>query len=1431
MVFSSLFFWTRSSDTGLAAALSEYLPACQHHLRFTDAKWPKMSSSTPVTIQFPPKAVLSNSRAENNFSSYDSLIAVGYSIILHRFLDVNAYVYLRTPRFGEDREITASRAEDRRMVQYNPDSTVFEALKNVELGRPCEVDPGGDAIVQEAFLPQGGDDQSSNNSYRVFSIVLAPSGSNEEVGVLEVNNTMFSEFQARSIGRTFSQALRAVSNSTAGALTQPLAALELLSREDHALINSWNQTRPVTSQDCVPDLVERVCKKYPDKLAIISSHDGFSLTYERLNKLSSRLACSLVTKYNLGRGAVIPLCFDKSPLAVVAMLAVLKTGAAYCCLDPQHPRARHDFILQSVKASLVLVSTEHQELFSSPVLAVDFKLLQQLDDYKDNDGPSFDQKRPGDTCLVAFSSGSTGVPKGIMHTHETLTTGLVQNGPRHGLDRLGIRVFQWCAYTFDISLTEIWGTLICGGVMCIPSEHERLNDVESAMNRMAVEWAFFTPSFARFFCRQRYRVNTLRTLAVGGEALTQQDAHTFLEDLDLDRVVQVFGPAKFITMFLKTIKRQDQQTGRQRGTSENVPFVPSNAHSWVVEPDNLDRLAPVGAVGELLIEGPALFTGYLNDAKRTEAALVKAPQWRSSMDIGPPVFRIYRSGDLVRYLDNGEMRYVSRKDGVVKLRGQFVDLGEIESLLRANLGSVIEGIDMSAKMETETAVLLATHQNVSFIPAGDQALVAFIRPNQEEEAKDEQDILHKAAKVLQTQLRKRVPEYMVPRLFYPIDAFPYNASGKLDRKALTLSVQSLDPEKWLRLSGPDSTDVPTSPNDNPKNGHSPVAHKYDGETHQVIADLLRKAWIDVLGQHDLDFSFHDDFFEKGGNSMRAMELVAAARRYGISVTVGKIFGDPVFDHLVSVASISESSQTNGKLEDHTRSFAEAVPFSLLGPERTKDEILMQSISQCHGLNKLDVQDILPGTPLQSEFMASGIKRPGTFVAQTWLAVPSHITIEHFQNVWKQLSDNFPTLRCRMVHIGAANNTTSHEDFLVLVNPQRPLDWVKVADGTQLDTYLAQDRATPMGYGDALARYAILDSSINGEDGQTRTMVLTMHQCIYDGFTVKRLHQALNELLNFHENSTALMATPPFTPFIEHITTQSNKENTECFWKDYFMGYADTGGAAKEQQSPFPALPDPAYVIEADSLFATNIQTLDLGSNLMHITLPTIVLAGWAMVMNHYTGDNDIVLPMHMSGRGLSIPAIMEMAFPTIANVPVRVRLPSGLLELLAQSDEELTPTAPPGPEQRQGVEEFLQNLQADQIQLGTTIVSHAGLDAIATYSDSCRQAVDVCRRHPQGSLDIQYATATFRPDANKQENTDTSAAKINVDMQVNVQDAKYFSPDDALSLGCYLLDSGVVRLVFVYDSKVVRKQQVAEYATELETSIWALVSVLGAGYE
>lgn len=1320
-----------------------------------------------------------------------AIIAVGFSLVFKRFLDVNSYNYEKVIEHNQNHGTIL-------LVQYNPDSTMREALSSIRLDQ-CSDEESDETTIYLAFLGEAIDHHDTKTTN--YAIQLEVNGQSQ-LAALRFNANLYTDFQAHNMARAFSQTLLITASSNSDDLSLHLSEVNLLSQEDHAIVKSWNTVSPAASEFNIPDLVERMCAQYPNQIAVTSSSEGSNLTYAQLNMLATRLALFLIKKHGLGRGIIVPTCFDKSTLAVVAMLAIFKTGAAYCCLDPQHPSERHRFILDSVKAPLVLASPQHQSLFSCNVLVVNSTFLEGLQEEDEDKLTMFDQKRPDDTCIVVFSSGSTGVPKGIVHTHRTLATGLVQNGPRHGLDRPGIRVFQWCAYTFDISLTEIWGPLICGGVVCIPSEEERLNDVETPMNLMEVEWAFFTPSFARFFCRQRYGVQTLRTLVVGGEALTHQDAQAFLEGMGLERVIHLFGPAELITQFLKTVTPQtyNAHSCTEKVHVANVPFVSSNAHCWIVDPENTDRLAPVGAVGELLIEGPALFTGYLNDAARNATAFIKPPRWRCEMDDGHSANRIYRSGDLVRYVESGEIQYVSRQDGVVKLRGQFVDLGEIESVLRTILGS--KDLVMAGQFETEAAVLL-----VKDVPVpGDQALVTFVCPKDPNALLQDRVLaLLALAPALQSFSRKKLPEYMLPRLFYAVDKFPYNASGKLDRKALTLFASK------LTLS--DLVQLPSHPSHGTE-GLSSVAKDltpsragrivHDNQKYQEIALLLNKAWDDVFGPSANDACEEREFFRHGGNSMRAMELVAAARRHGVSISVAKIFKNPVFDSLVAVATMS------GKLNETVEETVETSPFSLIGSIKRKNVILREAMDQCRDLEMSEVQDAIPATPLQAEFMAEGLAYPGSNKAQTWFTVPPKVPFERFQALWEDLIGTFVNLRCRIVH------SPEHGDFLVIFKCKRPQSWIRIPDGTSKDEYLMQDRAIPMAYGEPLVRCAFMNG---GEQGD-KIVMITMHQCIYDGYTVKRIELALNDLVN--EKADIPASAPSFIPFIKQVV-QLDEKDSKYFWRNYLAGFG-----SNKQNKMFPTLPSPSYCPKADSLFATNIHfpAMDLttrGSK--HITLPTVVLAAWALLINHHTGDDDIVFPLDISGRGLPVQGIMELPFPTIARLPVRVQLPSDLLSLVSHTTEVVsrsttTPTV---------TERFLHDLQNIQIQLATTALGHAGCAKIATYSDSCRRAVDTCNKYPFGSANIQYAISTWRPKSQNEqatENADEAPKQLKLEFQVDRNDAKYFSPGDALALGCYILSDQMARFFVVYDSKVVQEQEVSEYISMTGDFMQALITSL-----
>lgn len=329
------------------------------------------------------------------------------------------------------------------------------------------------------------------------------------------NIDQVSEFVATGFADAFAAALQCISSAP---LDTFIAELDICGAQSRATISKWNQYSTSIPNKLLHDLVGQGFVHKPDAIAILS-WDG-QMSYSELDKRSSALAACLMDTYDLKPGKKVALCFEKCTWAIVSMLAVLKAGAAYCCLDPSHPRARHDSIIHTLNASVVLTSTLYESRFDGQcVLVPTVELVRQQRHYRPTD------VQPSDTCMVAFTSGSTGNPKGIVHTHNSLVTGILSNAPPQHLDREGVSTYQWSSFTFDVSMIEIYAPLIYGGCICIPSDEERLNNVEESMNRMAVNWAYFTPSFARLFAQ--YNLPSLQTLLMGGEVVTSDDINAW----------------------------------------------------------------------------------------------------------------------------------------------------------------------------------------------------------------------------------------------------------------------------------------------------------------------------------------------------------------------------------------------------------------------------------------------------------------------------------------------------------------------------------------------------------------------------------------------------------------------------------------------------------------------------------------------------------------------------------------------------------------------------------------------------------------------------------------------------------------------------------------------------------------------------------------
>ncbi|KAK0729895.1 hypothetical protein B0H67DRAFT_651460 [Lasiosphaeris hirsuta] len=591
------------------------------------------------------------------------------------------------------------------------------------------------------------------------------------------NIDQISEFVATGFADAFATALQCISSIP---LNTVIANLDICGAQSRATISKWNQHSTSIPNKLLHDLVGQGFRHKPDATAILS-WDG-QMSYSELDRRSSALAAYLIDMYELGPGKKVALCFEKCTWAIVSMLGVLKAGAAYCCLDPSHPRARHDSIINTLNASVVLASTLYESrLDGHCVLVPTVELVSQQRHHRPTD------VQPSDPCIVAFTSGSTGTPKGIVHTHNSLVTGILSNAPRQHLDREGVSTYQWSSFTFDVSMTEIYAPLIYGGRICIPSDEERLNNVEESMNRMTVNWAYFTPSFARLFVQ--YHLPSLQTLLMGGEVVTCDDINAWNDRV---RVIHSYGPAESATFFLAEFNGPCPKI---------VPIGPaSNTYAWIVNPDNPELLSPLGAVGEMLYESPGLLKEYLGNPKKTKEVLIDVPSWRQSLDAPASSSKLYKSGDLVRYLPDGTMMYIGRKDTMVKVRGQRLEVEEVESVIRKSFGgSSTSGVAVD---------LVELH-------GGGPRLVAFLQcsedrdldgstnggrsgPLQPSSASDGKMSISIAQ--IRSRLTETLPGYMIPRIYIPLATLPINSNGKLDRAKLKEHARNLSTSELFKYT-------------------------------------------------------------------------------------------------------------------------------------------------------------------------------------------------------------------------------------------------------------------------------------------------------------------------------------------------------------------------------------------------------------------------------------------------------------------------------------------------------------------------------------------------------------------------------------------------------------------------------------------------------
>jgi amino acid adenylation domain-containing protein len=612
-------------------------------------------------------------------------------------------------------------------VQPKPDPSrnpLFQIIFSLQPDMPQTL-PGWDLKTEEV----------GNGRSKIDLMVIADSRPDGIFGPVTYNPHLFET-------STICRLLQHWQTLLAGAMADPdcrISNLPLLSEaERNQILIGWNDTGTAPPNVCVDQLIEEQCVRTPDATAIVAG--PMQLTYRELSSRSNHFACYL-RKLGVGSGDLVGVCMDRTADLVLAMLGILKAGAAYVPIDPDLPGERLNFIAKD--AGLKLIATT--EVLRSYFEGLIGKLVCLDSDSDCTRGSGQDmvprsRPHPGDPAYVVYTSGSTGRPKGVCVPHRALANFLLSMKCRPGLSSEDV-LLAVTTISFDISGLELYLPLVCGGRCVLASrdtvvEGRRLIEL---MNHSEATVMQATPATWRLLLESGWQGRKGLKALCGGEAMPRELAQKLLPMVS--SLWNMYGPTE--TTIWSAVQRitSDQET-----ITLGRPI--ANTQMYVLD-KHLQPL-PIGSMGDLYIGGDGLALGYHNRPDLTAEKFLSNP-FRNQPDA-----RIYKTGDIARFRPNGEIEYLGRSDDQVKIRGFRIELGEIESVIR-EYPSV-----------SDVRVIVREDR------VGDCRLVAYVVP-----ADGRVFLLPRILEYV----RRKLPVYMIPELV-KLNRLPLSASGKLDRAAL-----------------------------------------------------------------------------------------------------------------------------------------------------------------------------------------------------------------------------------------------------------------------------------------------------------------------------------------------------------------------------------------------------------------------------------------------------------------------------------------------------------------------------------------------------------------------------------------------------------------------------------------------------------------------
>ena len=593
----------------------------------------------------------------------------------------------------------------------------------------------------------------------------------------------------------------------------------LTEAEKHQLLVEWNATKRDYPKDtCVHQLFEEQVEQTPGAVAVV--FEDQQLTYRELNSRVNQLAHYL-KQLGVGPEVLVGICMERSLELIVALLGVLKAGGAYVPLDPSYPKERLDYMIKDAQVRVLL--TQEKSLSS-----VGYPSVVYLDSEWDTiASQSTDDPKSSTTsanlAYVIYTSGSTGQPKGVAIEHRNAVAFLSWAHSVFNREYLS-GVLASTSICFDLSVFEIFAPLTCGGSVVLVENALALATISEPSK---VSFLNTVPSAIRELLRLKAIPPSVHFMNLAGEALGSDLVQRIYESTAVRKLYDLYGPTECTTYSTYGCRTLDvpQTIGR--------PI--TNTQIYILDPQL--NPVPIGVIGEIHIGGDGLARGYINRPEATKEKFIANPFSRN------PDSRLYTTGDLGRYLPNGNIEFHGRIDNQVKVRGYRIELGEIEAVLGQH--PMIQSSVVVVQEDTP----------------GDKRLVAYLVGRQGKSFD---------AAEIRKYLKEKLPEYMIPSVFMRLDELPWTPNGKVDRRAL-----------------------PAPDHSRPELDNAFVAPR------NAVEAILSNIWAEVLKLETV--SVRDNFFELGGHSLLATQVISRVRHaFSIDVPLHRIFEAPTIGEMATV---------------------------------------------------------------------------------------------------------------------------------------------------------------------------------------------------------------------------------------------------------------------------------------------------------------------------------------------------------------------------------------------------------------------------------------------------------------------------------------------------------------------------------------------------